>query len=117
MSAPTETEARAVFLGNLSLFLSVVIWASMLPVTEVLLRQWDPISLAVVRLGAACLILNIAFAVTEGPSAYFRTLPWRSIWILGAGGIGISTLFLIFGIAYSNAIIAGIIVTTGPVIG
>ncbi|MDA0703276.1 MAG: DMT family transporter [Proteobacteria bacterium] len=117
MTAPTEAEARAVLIGNLSLFLSVVIWASMLPVTEILLRQWDPISLAVVRLGAACLILNIAFVVTEGPAAYFRTLPWRAIWMLGASGIGVSTLFLIFGIAYSNAIIAGIIVTSGPVIG
>ena len=45
--------------GNLLAVLSMLLWATSFPITDVLLNTWDPLSLALVRLSGAGLVLAL----------------------------------------------------------
>ncbi len=52
-----EWRSRQTVIANGALVISTVVWATMFPVTEVLLDGWDPFLLTAGRLGLAAVIL------------------------------------------------------------
>ncbi len=56
-----------VLAGNALALVSTILWSSAFPTTEFLLRSWDPLVLAMVRLaGAAAFILLLASLAGQG---------------------------------------------------
>lgn len=101
--------------GNLAAILSVALWASAFPATEVLLREWHPLLLAPVRLllgGATLLVVVLA----SGAWTELMTAPWRRAAIIGASGIGGSVLCLVTGQSLTTAVSAAIVAAMQPVV-
>jgi drug/metabolite transporter (DMT)-like permease len=102
--------------GNLALFIGICVWATHFPVTEQLLRSWDPYSITTARLLSASAALSIAWLLLE-KSNVRGLVPWRKIALLGCGGITFATLFLVSGVRYAGAVNAGIVAACGPLVG
>lgn len=102
-------------LGNALAFLSTVLWSSAFPATEFLLRGWDPLLLAVVRLGGAATFI-LLLAVLLGRARELVRVPLRSVFLLGGFGVAGSALLLVLGQARTDAVTVGIISTTMPLI-
>lgn len=102
-------------LPNAALMLTVLLWGSMLPVLDVLLRQYDPFTLNVARYVLAIpLSLGMLRLVERGPLLPRGVSIPRIMW-LGGGISGFVTLFN-FGIIYSDTVTAIAIMAAGPVV-
>ncbi len=101
--------------GNIFTVVSMLCWATGFPVTEVLLRDWDPLTLVTVRLGCAGLGLALILPFTHSGDAW-RHLPWRRVMRVGGLGLGGSTLFLVWGQLYSNPVTVAVLATTVPLV-
>ena len=93
--------------------LSMLLWSTSFPISEVLLMRWDALSLAVVRLGGGALMLTLmGWGIRNRYS--WTNWPVRSALMIGAVGIGIGTFALNLGLKYSNPVNVSVIVTTIP---
>lgn len=102
-------------LANAALLITVLLWGSMLPVLDLLLRQYDPFTLNVGRyLLAIPLSLTMLRVLEPGPILP-RGLPVLRVLWLGAGIAGFVTFFA-FGILFSNTVTAIAIMAAGPVV-
>ena len=101
--------------GNLLAVLSMLLWATSFPITDVLLNTWDPLSLALVRLSGAGLVLALLVMIRMR-SCTWQNWPLKDALLTGALGIGIGTALMNFGIRYSNPINVAVIATTVPVV-
>ena len=101
--------------GNLLAMLSMLLWATSFPITDVLLNTWDPLSLALVRLSGAGLVLALLVMIRMR-SCTWQNWPLKDALLTGALGIGIGTALMNFGIRYSNPINVAVIATTVPVV-
>ena len=107
---------RHLITGNLALFVGISVWATHFPVTEQLLKSWDPYSITVARLLSASATLTIAWLLLER-NTLRQIIPWFKIALLGCGGITLATLCLVSGVRYAGAVNAGIVAACGPLIG
>jgi len=99
--------------GNVMAVLSMLLWSTSFPISEVLLLRWDALSLAVVRLGGGALMLTLmGWGIRNRYS--WTNWPVRSALMIGAVGIGIGTFALNLGLKYSNPVNVSVIVTTIP---
>ena len=99
--------------GNVMAVLSMLLWSTSFPISEVLLLRWDALSLAVVRLGGGALMLTLmGWGIRNRYS--WTNWPVRNALVVGAVGIGVGTLALNLGIKYSNPVNASVIATTIP---
>ena len=99
--------------GNVMAVLSMLLWSTSFPISEVLLMRWDALSLAVVRLGGGALMLTLmGWGIRNRYS--WTNWPVRSALMIGAVGIGIGTFALNLGLKYSNPVNVSVIVTTIP---
>lgn len=115
MASASEVGRAQVWAGNGLALLSTVLWSSAFPATEFLLRGWDPLLLAVARLGgAATFILLLAVAIGRGRE--LRRLPLGTVFLLGGCGVAVSALLLVLGQTRTDAVTVGIISTTMPLI-
>jgi len=101
--------------GNLLAVLSMLLWATSFPITDVLLNTWDPLSLAMIRLSGTGLVLALPAMIRMKRSAW-QSWPLKEAFLTGALGIGIGTALMNFGIRYSNPINIAVIATTVPVV-
>jgi len=101
--------------GNLLAVLSMLLWATSFPITDVLLNTLDPLSLALVRLSGAGLVLALLVMIRMR-SCTWQNWPLKDALLTGALGIGIGTALMNFGIRYSNPINVAVIATTVPVV-
>ena len=99
--------------GNVMAVLSMLLWSTSFPISEVLLMRWDALSLAAVRLGGGALMLALmGWGIRKRYS--WTNWPVRSALVIGAVGIGIGTFALNLGLKYSNPVNVSVIVTTIP---
>lgn len=102
-------------LANAALMMTVLLWGSMLPVLDVLLRQYDPFTLNVGRYVLAIpLSLAMLRMMEAGPLLPRGVSIARIIWL--GGGIAGFVTFFNFGILYSNTVTAIAIMAAGPVV-
>ena len=99
--------------GNVMAVLSMLLWSTSFPISEVLLMRWDALSLAAVRLGGGALMLALmGWGIRKRYS--WTNWPVRSALVIGAVGIGIGTFAMNLGLKYSNPVNVSVIVTTIP---
>jgi drug/metabolite transporter (DMT)-like permease len=115
VTSESAADRGPVWAGNGLAFLSTLLWSSAFPTTEFLLRGWDPLLLAVVRLGgAATFILLLAILIGRGRE--LSQVPLRSVLLLGGFGVAASALLVVLGQTRTDAVTVGIISTTMPLI-
>ena len=101
--------------GNLFTVVSMLFWATGFPVTERLLDDWDPLTLVFVRIGLAGLVLALLWPLMS-PGYAWRRLPWGRVMWVGGIGLGLGTLFLVWGQHYSDPITVAVLATTVPLV-
>lgn len=99
--------------GNALTLASMVLWATAFPATDILLATWHPLSITAVRLLLGGLGL-LALVAAAGRMAEVRGAPVAELMVVGGLILGASTVFLVFGIRYSNPVTASIISTMMP---
>jgi drug/metabolite transporter (DMT)-like permease len=106
---------RVVVEGNLASTASMLCWATVFPVMELLLQSWDPFLLAAARLtlaaGFALLLVSLF-----GRPAELRTAPWTTILPIGGLGLGTGVVLLTLAQAHADLVIVAIIGTAVPLV-
>ena len=109
-------EGRSVRLrGNAVTVLSMVLWATTFPVTDLVLLTWHPLLVTIVRLVLAVPVLLVLLAA-RGHWHEIRTAPWGDGFLVGGLALSGSALFLVFGIAFADPVTVAIIAATTPAI-
>ncbi len=109
-------EGRSVRLrGNAITVLSMVLWATTFPVTDLVLLTWHPLLVTMVRLVLAVPVLLVLLAA-RGHWHEIRTAPWGDGFLVGGLALSGSALFLVFGIAFADPVTVAIIAATTPAI-
>ena len=115
MANATAVVRAPVLAGNALALVSTILWSSAFPTTEFLLRSWDPLVLAMVRLaGAAVFILLLAALAGQGRE--LARAPFGRVFVLGGCGVAASVLLVVMGQTRTDAVTVGIISTTMPLI-
>ena len=112
-AVPAAPLPRELVRGNLLVALGVVLWATAFPLTDRLLRSWDPILLVPFRLGIGAATLLALVLAVQGRRA-LSGVPWRDALLVGGLGGGVGVVLFVSGQARSDGITASIITTTGP---
>ena len=115
MTIVSAADRAPVWTGNGLALVSTILWSSAFPATEFLLRGWDPLLLAVVRLGGAATFI-LLLAVSIGRVRDLSRVPLRSVFLLGGLGVAASALLMVLGQTRTDAVTVGIISTTMPLI-
>lgn len=102
-------------LANSALLITVLLWGSMLPVLDVLLRQYDPFTLNAARYVLAIPLSLTMLRLAEAGPLLPRGVSIPRVLYLGGGIAGFVTLFN-FGIIYSDTVTAIAIMSSGPVV-
>ena len=106
---------RPVLWGNLAGIASNLIWATTIPVTEILLATWPPIALAAGRLTTAALGILLLFPLLRRRLA-LGGLPWRIVLKLAGLYMMPSVVLMVWGQDLSNPMAAAVIATTMPLV-
>jgi drug/metabolite transporter (DMT)-like permease len=101
--------------GNIIAMVSMALWASGFVALQALLRSWDPLLLAPLRMALAALALTLVLGL-GGRIAELRALPWRQALVTGGLGLGCSGLLIVWGQSKSDALTASIITTALPLL-
>lgn len=106
---------RVVVEGNLASTASMLCWATVFPVTELLLQSWDPLLLAAARLtvAAGCALLLVLLLGRPGELA---AAPWAAILPIGGLGLGTGVVLLTLAQAHADLVIVAIIGTAVPLV-
>lgn len=115
MTVAPEAGRAPIWAGNGLALVSTILWSSAFPATEFLLRGWDPLVLAVARLGGAAMFI-LLLALLIGRGRELALVPLRSVFLLGGFGVAASALLLVLGQTLTDAVTVGIISTTMPLI-
>lgn len=102
-------------LANTALLMTVLLWGSMLPVLDVLLRQFDPFTLNAGRYVLAIPLSLAMLRILEAGPLLPRGASIPRVMLLG-GGIAAFVTFFNFGIVYSDTVTAIAIMAAGPVV-
>jgi drug/metabolite transporter (DMT)-like permease len=106
---------RVVVEGNVASTASMLCWATVFPVTELLLQTWDPFLLAAARLTVAAGVALVLVALFGRPSE-LATAPWGTILPIGGLGLGTGVVLLTMGQAHADLVIVAIIGTAVPLV-
>lgn len=106
---------RPVFWGNLAGVASNLLWATTIPVTEMLLATWPPVALAAGRLTTAALGILLLFPLLRR-RVQLRALPWRTVIRLSGLYMVPSVALMIWGQDLSDPMAAAIVITTMPLV-
>ncbi|MEO8557934.1 MAG: DMT family transporter [Rhodospirillales bacterium] len=107
-------QRRKSLLAGGSLFLTVLFWGSMVPLTAVLLRTFDPYLLAVSRYVIGLPFLWLLVVLWREPGDWRLARPGRVL-SLGAAMAAFSVLYTV-GIQFSHPVTASVILTCGPIV-
>ena len=102
--------------GNVFAVLSMLIWATTYPITDVLLVTWDPLSLGMTRVLGGGILLGLISILLGAARLPWRDWPIKQACVTGAVGLGLGTVLMNFGFLYSNPVNVAVIATTIPVI-
>lgn len=100
--------------GNLLAFGSMVLWAAGFPAAEILLKEWHPIALMLMRLCMALSVLLPLWLLIDGPHVV-RAARWNRAFWIGFLGFGAGTNLLLFAQWYTDPVTVALIATTTPI--
>lgn len=100
--------------GNVLAFGSMVLWAAGFPAAEILLEDWHPITLMLLRLCMALSVLLPLWWLVDGPRVVLAARWNRAFWI-GFVGFGAGTNLLLFAQWYTDPVTVALIATTTPI--
>lgn len=107
-------ERNRVLSGNALAIGSMVLWAAGFPAAELLLDDWHPITLSMLRLLMVLAVLVPLWILVDGPRAV-RNAHWGlGVWI-GMLGFGVGTNLLLFAQWYTDPVTVALIATTTPI--
>jgi drug/metabolite transporter (DMT)-like permease len=101
--------------GNLVTIVSMAMWATTFPVTEIILETWHPVLVTGARVLIAGAFLALWMALA-GRLGELRTAPWASGMLVGGVGLTGASLCLVWGLQFSDPVTASIIAATVPLI-
>ena len=113
-SGAARAVPRGTVAAHLGLLLCMACWGAMTPIIYVLLRTWDPYTVATSRYVLAVPVLLALLQWRERPA--WTGLPWRKISLLGGIGIGGLALSLTLGLAYCDPISGIVMQAAGPAV-
>lgn len=93
---------------------SMLIWAVGFPLADELLRLLPPLTVGVLRLSMAALFLLPIWMLSDGGREFLRA-DWGRGLIIGAIGVGLGALLLIFAQSRTDGITTAVILATMPV--
>ena len=93
---------------------SMVLWAAGFPAAEILLGDWHPIALMMMRLTMALSVLLPLWVIIDGRSAVVNARWRRGLWI-GMLGFGTGTNLLLFAQWFTDPVTVALIATTTPI--
>lgn len=108
--------AKAPLIANVICMASMIAWAAGFPSADILLRNWDPMALIVVRLAIAVGVLLPIWLLVDGASAIVNARWGRGL-IIGGIGFGAGTYLILMGQKMSDPVTVTIIAATMPVVG
>lgn len=100
--------------GNALAVGAMVLWAAGFPAAEVLLDQWHPVTLIMLRLLMALAVLLPLWALIDGLGALRHARWGRGIWI-GMLGFGSGTSLLLFAQWYTDPVTVALIASATPI--
>lgn len=115
MSQATHLSSSERILSNAGMATSIVLWGSMFPALQILLGEWDAMTLTATRISLGGLVMLAFLAWREGWGA-FRALPWGTLWLVGGVFMTGYTSFMTIGISLSGAIAGALISALSPVL-
>jgi len=106
---------RPVLWGNLAGVAGNLVWATTIPVTEILLATWPPLALAAARLLVAALGVLLLFPLLRRP-LLLGGIPWPVVLRLSCFYMVPSVALMIWGQDLSDPMAAAIVFTTMPLV-
>lgn len=100
--------------GNALAVGSMLLWAAGFPAAELLLEDWHPITLMMLRLCMALAVLLPLWALIDGPTAVLNARWGLGVWI-GMFGFGVGTNLLLFAQWFTDPVTVALIATTTPI--
>lgn len=107
---------RSTLMANLACMGSMLVWALGFPLADQLLAILPALAVTVLRLVFATAFLLPAWILVDGWSG-FRTANWGRGLLVGALGIGLGALLLVWGQSRTDAITTAVIAATMPISG
>ncbi len=104
------------FVANAACIGSMLIWAVGFPVADELLSLIPPVAVGALRLSLAALFLIPVWYLADG-GREFRRADWARGMIVGAIGMGIGALFLIYAQKRTDGITTAVILASMPIVG
>ena len=99
--------------GNGLAICSVLFWAAGFPAADLLLVEWHPVALMMMRFAMALAFLLPLWLLVDGPAAVGSARWGRALWI-GVVGFGTGTNLLLFAQWYTDPVTVALIATTTP---
>lgn len=112
-TAPLSSSER--IMANAGMAASIILWGSMFPALQILLREWDPVTLTATRISMGGVVMLVFLAWREGWRS-FRNLPWGMLWLVGGVFMTGYTSLMTIGISLSGAISGALISALSPVL-
>jgi drug/metabolite transporter (DMT)-like permease len=112
LSPTRQTLATA----NLICMASMFVWAAGLPAADLIIPLIPPLPLTAMRTGLAAMVLMAFWLLIEGLGP-IRQANWAKGVFIGFVCIGLGSVLLVIGQAYTDAVTVAIITTSMPLIG
>ena len=106
---------RPILWGNLAGVASNLLWATTIPVTEMLLANWPPVIVAAGRLTTAALGILVLLGILRRPLR-LREVPWWTVVRLAGLFMVPSVVLMVWGQDLADPMAAAIVVTTMPLV-
>jgi len=103
-----------VFQGNVYCFMAVALWTLAFPSTELLLKNWDALFIAMMRLLLGTVFLYLVLAAL-GKLHELKHVNWKQGLMIGGLGFGFGTSLMIVAQDRSSAVIVAVIATSMPI--
>jgi drug/metabolite transporter (DMT)-like permease len=89
----SQPAGRHRLLGHVAILTTALLWGSLIPLLDILLRYFDAYALSAVRYGIAGVLLLGGIVILDG-GAWLRRLPFGKVFLLGVCGIcGFGTFY------------------------
>ena len=105
---------RNIIRGNLAGIICMIVWSLHFPLSVAILKTWDPLALAPVRMGLAGITVAMA-ALLSGQAGAMLILARNRRFVLVSFVFGLSGLFFIIGQSRVDAVSAAVIVSSMPI--
>lgn len=106
---------RGLVLGNLAGIVCMLLWSWNFPLIVAILKTWDPIALAPLRIGLAGAAIALA-ALLAGQFAHFAPLARNPRFIWVSALYGLSALLFVLGQDKVDAVSAAVILSCMPIV-